>query len=117
MNTTKLPLPGYGIAIIDTQKDEADDNMGKGAQIGELIIVGDEDKSRPVKEGCPITFADLLGKTIYWRAYAEADGRWYDENLGADVIFIDLTKLMGYEKWNPQFHIVSSPRVKNVIVE
>jgi hypothetical protein len=97
MNTTKVPVPGYGIAIIDETQDTGDDNMGKGAQIGKLITITEEDKSRKIKEGYDLTFGDLLDKVVYWRAYAEADGRWYDEELGKDIIFLDLTKLMGYE--------------------
>lgn len=98
MKTTKYPLPGYGIALIDESQDSADDNMGKGAQVGTLLVITEEDKEKRVSEGYFMNFGDLLNKKIYWRAYAEADGRWYDKDLQGDVIFIQLDKIMGLER-------------------
>lgn len=95
---SKYPLPGYGIALIDESQDSADDNMGKGAQVGTLIVITEEDKSKKIADGHTVTFGDLLDKKIYWRAYAEADGRWYDKDLQGDVIFIQLDKIMGLER-------------------
>lgn len=97
VTTLKKPLPGWGLLVVDGDKDDVDDNFGKGAQVGTLLNLHDEDKGTPVREGSNVTFGDLIGRTIYCRAYIEADGRWFDEELGKDVIFIDLTKIMGME--------------------
>lgn len=87
LSTHKKPMPGWGVAVIDTDKENDADNFGAGAQVGKLIALHESDKQ----------YNHLLNKTIYWRAYAEADGRFYDDKVEGDVIFVSLEKIMGHE--------------------
>lgn len=103
--TTKMPLPGYGLAIIDKSQMEHVEFSGEDSfdtpQSGILIKLRSEDAKQVVSKGIfsedNLKYADLLNKKIYWRKYADADGTFYDNNLGKDIIFIDLEKIMGVD--------------------
>lgn len=98
--TKKIPLPGYGIAIIDTSTMEHVDFAGEDKfdlpQSGELIRIRDDEHQTNIGD-TKMVYGDLLGKRIFWKKYAEADGLFLDKDLGKDIIFIALDKIMGYE--------------------
>lgn len=95
----KKPLPGYGIAVVDQSqfseiKYEGEDRWDT-PQTGELISLHKEDLDKVFREGSEITFDSLLNKKVYWAKYADADGTFLDGDH--DVIFLNLTKIMGYD--------------------
>ena len=94
-------MPGYGLAIIDsTQMENVDfkgDDRFDTPQTGELIGLTPQDEKRAYDEDGH-TYGDLIGKKISWAKYADADATFYDTALNADVVFIQLDKLRGYEK-------------------
>ncbi len=93
-NTLKLPLPGYGIAIIDPSEDDGEDKF-ETPQVGELIMSNgtDEDLKRFHKG-----YSTLIGKTVYWKKYADQDATFFDRNLQKDIVFIKLESIVGYDK-------------------
>jgi hypothetical protein len=99
--TKKVPLPGYGLAIIDGSQYANVDFQGEDKfdtpQTGKLIFLRDEDKKKTVREGASLTFGELLDKKIYWAKYADQDATFHDDNLSQDVVFIKLEKIVGFE--------------------
>lgn len=98
--TTKVPLPGYGLAIIDKSQFENVDYQGDDRfdtpQVGKLIILHDDDHQDMIdKTRC---WGDLLGKKVYWCKYADQDATFFDNSLNADIVFIKLEKIVGYDK-------------------
>lgn len=94
-------MPGYGLAIIDsTQMDNVDfkgDDRFDTPQTGKLIKLTKQDTERAYDDEGN-TYGSLIGKRISWAKYADADATFYDNALNADVVFIQLDKLRGYEK-------------------
>lgn len=95
--TIKMPLPGYGLAVIDKDEDDGEDKFDT-PQVGKLLIISEEDKDTLFKDSKEIRVGDLLGKTIYWKKYADQDATFFDKNLGEDVVFIKLEAIVGYDK-------------------
>jgi hypothetical protein len=94
----KKPLPGFGIATIDKSQFNNVDYEGEDRwdtpQSGKLVLLHPEDTDRPI-EGSSVTFGSLLDKKIFWKKYADADGTFPDGDH--DVIFLDLTKITGFD--------------------
>lgn len=99
MQSTKNPMPGYGLAIIDTTQIEGTEFKGDDRfdtpQSGVLIKLHPDDEAREFSKGH--TFKELLDQKIWWAKYADADATFYDAALDKDVVFIQLDKLRGYE--------------------
>jgi hypothetical protein len=95
----KKPLPGFGIATIDKSQFNNVDYEGEDRwdtpQSGRLIAIHPEDARRGVRKESNVTFGSLLDKKIFWRKYADADGTFPDGDH--DVIFLDLTKITGFD--------------------
>ncbi len=91
---TKIPFPGYALVKVD-ENDERDDEFNGGPQMGELIAIeSDEgDTSRSTK-----LLRTLVGKTVYWQQYAEANFTRTDKQTGDTIAFIALDKIVGYEE-------------------
>lgn len=93
-------MPGYGLTLIDdSQMDNVDfkgDDRFDTPQTGILVSLTEQDKSTTFDtEGH--TYEFLIGKRISWAKYADADATFFDNDLGKDVVFIQLDKLRGYE--------------------
>lgn len=96
----KKPLPGFGVAVVDQSqfgevKYEGEDRWDT-PQAGSLLTLTPEDKTKKIGES-ELTYGDLLGKKIFWKKYSDADGLFFDEVLNKEVIFLDLSKITGYE--------------------
>jgi hypothetical protein len=95
----KKPLPGYGIATIDKSQFSNVDYEGEDRwdtpQSGKLISIHPEDTAKQVREDSDVTFGGLLQKKIFWKKYADADGTFPEGDY--DVIFLDLTKITGFD--------------------
>ena len=100
MESKKTPMPGYGLAVIDsTQMSNVEfkgDDRFDTPQTGVLVKLTKQDESKAYDE-TGNTYGSLLGKHISWAKYADADATFYDNDLNADVVFIQLDKLRGYE--------------------
>jgi hypothetical protein len=100
--TSKTPLPGYGVAIIDGSQYENVDFQGDDRfdtpQTGKLYLLNEADADLAVRGDSPIKYKDLLDKKIYWAKYADQDATFQDEALGQEVAFIQLDKLRGYDQ-------------------
>lgn len=90
-SSIKMPMPGYGVAIIDEKEDDGDDKFDT-PQVGQLVLISmtDEDKE------C-FDYETLINETIYWAKYADQDGTFFDKELGKDIVFIRLSKIVGYD--------------------
>jgi hypothetical protein len=101
MESKKIPLPGFGLVIIDTtQMDNVEfkgDDRFDTPQSGKLIKLTKQDAKKQFDDEGH-TYGDLINKRIYWAKYADADATLYDNDLNTDVVFIQLDKLRGYEK-------------------
>lgn len=97
----KVPMPGYGIAIIDASQfsnvDYQGDDKFDTPQTGQLIAMREEDKGKQVRDDVSLTFGELLDKKVYWKKYADLDGTFFDEDLGKDVAFIKLESITGVD--------------------
>lgn len=100
MESKKTPLPGYGLAILDsTQMSNVDfkgDDRFDTPQTGTLIKLTKQDSERAFSEE-GTTYGDLIGRHVSWAKYADADATLYDNDLQQDIVFIQLDKLRGYE--------------------
>jgi hypothetical protein len=100
MESNKTPMPGFGLAIIDTTQmsnvDFKGDDRFDSPQTGVLVKLSKQDSTKPYDEDGH-TYGDLIGKHISWAKYADADATFFDNTLGVDVVFIQLDKLRGYE--------------------
>jgi hypothetical protein len=97
----KMPMPGYGIAVIDTSQfsnvDFQGDDKFDTPQTGTLVAMRAQDTVTKVREDVDMTYGDLLNKKIYWKKYADLDGTFYDEELGKDIAFIKLESITGVD--------------------
>lgn len=97
--SNKTPMPGYGLAIIDTTQIKGTEFKGDDRfdtpQSGTLIKLHPDDVVREFSNGH--LFEELLNQKIWWAKYADADATFYDTELSKDVVFIQLDKLRGYE--------------------
>lgn len=100
MNITKKPMPGYGIAVLDKTQMEnvnfAGDDRFDTPQSGVLIRLTKDDEEKTFDES-GTTYGALIDKHIWWAKYADADATFYDNELEADIVFIQLDKLRGYD--------------------
>lgn len=100
MESKKTPLPGYGLAIIATTQmsnvEFKGDDRFDSPQTGVLVKLTKQDEAKAYDEDGH-TYGSLLGKHISWAKYADADATFYDNDLNADVVFIQLDKLRGFE--------------------
>lgn len=92
MDTTKNVLPGYGLAVIDTNEDDGEDRFDT-PQVGELLFC-DPTESDAEK----YDYSSLVGKTIYWKKYADQDATFFDKEMGKDVVFLKLEAIVGFDK-------------------
>ncbi len=99
MKTSKAPMSGIFLAIIDTSQIENTEFAGEDKfdrpQSGELLRIHPNDEDVLIVGA--FTLKDMLGKKIYWAKYAESDALFFDNELQKDVVFIALDKLRGYE--------------------
>ena len=100
METKKTPLPGFGIAIIDTTQmsnvDFKGDDRYDTPQTGTLIKLTKQDAAKAYDDEGH-TYGELLNKHVSWAKYADADATLYDNDLQTDIVFIQLDKLRGFE--------------------
>lgn len=93
-------MPGFGLAVIDTTQmsnvEFKGDDRFDTPQTGVLVKLTKQDEAKPFDES-GATYGNLIGKHISWAKYADADATFYDNDLNADVVFIQLDKLRGYE--------------------
>lgn len=101
MESRKTPMPGYGLAIIDsTQMNNIEfrgDDRFETPQTGILIKLTKQDYDKSFLDD-GTKYGDLIGKRISWAKYSDADATFYDNSLNCDVVFIQLDKLRGYEE-------------------
>lgn len=99
MQSTKIPMPGYGLAVIDTTQIEGTQFKGDDRfdtpQSGVLFKLHEDDSTKEFAKGK--TFNSLLHKKVWWAKYADADATFYDTTINGDIVFIQLDKLRGYE--------------------
>lgn len=100
MKISKIPFPGYGLAVIDTTQmsnvNFKGDDRFDSPQSGTLIKITKDDETRSFSED-GTTYGALLNKKIWWAKYADADATLWDDDLEKDIVFIQLDKLRGYE--------------------
>lgn len=101
MQSNKIPMPGYGLAVIDdTQMSNVEfkgDDRFDTPQSGLLVKLTKQDEERAFNDAGD-TYGSLLGKHISWAKYSDADATFFDNDLQKDVVFIQLDKLRGYEE-------------------
>lgn len=90
-DTTKVCLPGYGLAIIDKEEDDGEDRFDT-PQVGKLIAVVPTEKDKEHYD-----YERLVGGIVYWKKYADQDATFFDKSLEADVVFIKLDAIVGFE--------------------
>ena len=100
MKISKIPFPGYGLAVIDTTQMEnvnfKGDDKFDTPQSGILVLLTKDDTKKAFTDD-GVTYGHLLNKKIWWAKYADADATFWDDELQKDVVFIQLDKLRGYE--------------------
>lgn len=100
VQASKTPLPGYGVATIDSSQYENVDFQGDDRfdtpQTGKLITLDKADIDRPTRDDSGITYGMMLEKKIYWSKYADQDATFHDDSLG-DIVFIKLDKIVGFD--------------------
>jgi len=98
--TKNTPMPGYGLAIIDESQMENVSFKGEDRfdtpQSGTLVRLTKQDEEKAFSDD-GTTYGALLNKRIFWAKYADADATFFDNELGKDVVYIQLDKLRGFE--------------------
>jgi len=94
------PMPGYGLVVIDDSQMENVNFKGEdrfdSPQSGVLIKLTKQDEDKAFADD-GTTYGALLNKRIFWAKYADADATLFDNELGKDIVFIQLDKLRGYD--------------------